>query len=271
MIGGRGGGEVQPEHLDEHQLRQPGRDDARARVRRRTIFERVVDARLDPSRRRARRHAHDERGREDAHCRIEQRVGRVEVAADDVGAFAAAAVTDDRKHAPRRCVHQLQHRDAIRRRRTADVVSVSVGDHDDITGAGPVPFAVVARDPTRPARDDVEDDQPFGTRMERAGGRRSARIRRRTLRSIRNGRRSHLRGGAVRVRAATPRARRSSLSHHRARRLDPWRLGQPSWCLGHSRCPDSAAHSSRHQPPRFGRPACTAPARSDANDTRKTP
>ena len=95
----------------------------------------------------------------------------MEVAADDVGAFAATAVTDDRKHAPRRRVHELQHRDAIRRRLTADVVPVPVGDHDDVAGAGPVAFAVVARDPTRPARDDVEDDQSFGTWMERAGDR----------------------------------------------------------------------------------------------------
>ena len=133
--------------------------------------ERVGDARLDPTRCRAGWHAHDERGGEDPHRRIEERVGRVQVTADDVGAFTAAAVPDDRKHAPRWGVHQVEHRHAICGRGTADVVPVPVGDDDDIAGTGPVAFAVVARDPARPARDDVEDDQALGAGMEHAGDR----------------------------------------------------------------------------------------------------
>ena len=93
----------------------------------------------------------------------------MQVSADDVGAFAATAVTDDGQDAPGWCVHQVEHRDAICGRRAADVVPVAVGDDDDVTRAGPVPFAVIARDPTRTLGDDVKDDQTFGAGMEHAG------------------------------------------------------------------------------------------------------
>ena len=63
----------------------------------------------------------------------------------------------------------------------ADHVVVAVRQHDHVAGVGPVPFAVVARDPARAASDDVEQDHAFGARVEQVGERRRRRLERERL------------------------------------------------------------------------------------------
>ena len=92
------------------------------------------------------------------------------------------------------------------------VVLVAVGDHDHVTRLGPVPVAVVARDPARAPGDDVEEDQPLGAGVERVGERRSASTRTRTPRSAPSGRRSRLRGAAARARRSSATSGRLGIS-----------------------------------------------------------
>ena len=55
------------------------------------------------------------------------------------------------------------------------------GQHDHVAGLGPVPFAVVARDPAGAASDDVEQDHALGTGVEQVGERRRRRLERERL------------------------------------------------------------------------------------------
>jgi len=93
---------------------------------------------------------------------VEERVLRMQIAADNVGAVAAAAVAQNGQHLPRRRREQGDDRHTLSRLEPADVVLVTVRQHDHVAGARPMSFAVcVERDPQRALGDDVEEDQPL--------------------------------------------------------------------------------------------------------------
>ena len=139
-------------------------------VRRRCrIGERVVDARPYPTGGRAVRQSHDEHGWERPHRRVEQWVGRVHVAAHDLGAASATAVAQHRNHGPRQRVEEREDRNARRRSLAAHAVVIAVRHHDDVARVGPVAHAVVDGHPARPRRDDVEQGQPVRTGHQGVG------------------------------------------------------------------------------------------------------
>ena len=162
--------EVDAQHLDQHQLGQAGRDQARRQVGRgHGVGERVVDAGLDPAGRGTARQADHEHRRQRPHRRVEQRVVGVQVAADEVGTPPATAVAEHRHLLPRQRVEQREDRHALGGRLAAHRVVVAVGQHDHVARVGPVAHTVVDGDPARPRGDDVEQRQPIGAGVERVG------------------------------------------------------------------------------------------------------
>ena len=170
MVGGGGRRQVHPEHLDQHQLGQPGRQGVGAHAGRCRFLEGQGDAGLHPAGGRPRREPDDEGEGEDPHGRVEQRVLGVEVPADEVGAGPSSAVVDRRQDVPRRRgVEQREDRHALGRCLAPDGVPVAVGQHDHVSLGGPMALAVGGRHPARPLGEDVEEDQAVGAGVERVG------------------------------------------------------------------------------------------------------
>ena len=182
VVGRRRRRQVEPQHLDQHQLGQAGGDRVRAQVGRRRLLERVRDAGLHPAGGGPVGQGHDERRRQRPQRRVEQRILRVQVAADQVDPGAAPAVADRRQVIPRERIEQRVDRHRFGRGVAADRVPVAVGQHDHVALVGPVAHPVVGRHPARAAGDDVEQDDPLRAGVQRIGQRRPASIRRRSPR-----------------------------------------------------------------------------------------
>ena len=187
------------------------------------FLERIGDARLDPSRRGTVRRTHDERRRQRPQHRIEQRVLGMEVAADDVGLRAAAAVADQRQVVPGRRIEEGADRNPFGRRFATDRVTVPVGEHDDVTLARPVPVTLVQGDPARTVRHDVEEDQSLGAGVKHVGDRARRGLERKGVGEL--GPEEDGAFEAKLVECAFPAAGRSW--------CDIWLLGQARRCLGH--------------------------------------
>jgi hypothetical protein len=140
-----------------------------ARCWARGCLEGVGDARVEPALCRSRWRSEDESGRKCPKAWLEERVVRVQEAADNVCASAACAVADDRELVPRwRCDH-AGDRGGDGWLDASHQVSVAVGKHDDLTGVRPVPLAVGRSHPASTVRHDVEEDQSLRSGAQHAG------------------------------------------------------------------------------------------------------
>ena len=162
LVGRRGVGQVGADHLDEHQLGQARGQRVGAGVGGPALVDGVGDARLHPADGRSVGQPHDEHRREGAQRGIEERVGRVEVAAHEIGRGPLrrrGARRAARARAGGRATIPIGH--ALGRLAAADQVAVAVRDDDHIALGGPVAGAVVGPgDPARAPGDDVEQDDP---------------------------------------------------------------------------------------------------------------
>src|SRR5690606_34089478 len=96
---------------------------------------------------------------------IEQRIVGDEIAADDVGLRAAAAVAHDGKRRPRRGSHERRdRRDLVAEGSTVHDVPVTIGEHDDIAGLCGSALALVEDDRAAAGGDDVEEGQTVAAR-----------------------------------------------------------------------------------------------------------
>jgi len=104
------------------------------------------------------RRAHHEYRREYAKAGVEQRILRVQVAADDIGQIAVSSVADHRHLPPGWHLQDAGHRDKIGIAHAAHAVLVAVRKHDDVAAARPMLITGVNGDPARAACNDVKQD-----------------------------------------------------------------------------------------------------------------
>ena len=158
------------QHLGQHELGKTSGERVGREVRqRRRVRQRIVDAGLDPPRRRTAQQSHDEDRGQRPEGGVEEGIGGVQEAAHHLGTPPAAAVAEKWHLGPWQRVDQGQDRDALRRALATHDVVVRIGQHDDVARVGPVANAVVDRDPARSRGHDVEQRQAVRSRHDRVG------------------------------------------------------------------------------------------------------
>jgi hypothetical protein len=153
---------MEAKDLDEQQLRQARHHDARTRWCRLGVLQRIGDVGAHPVGGGSVRRAHHEHRREDPKAGVEQRVPRVQVAADHIGQLAVRSVADHRHLPPGWHLQERGYRDEAGVPYAAHAVLVAVRKHDDVATPRPVLVTVVNSDPAGAAGDDVEQDDAVG-------------------------------------------------------------------------------------------------------------
>ena len=152
----------------------------------------------------------------------------VEVAAHEVGPGAATAVPEggDLAHGSGSSSAGSARDSAGACRRSC---VVAVGQHDHVTLLGPVPLAVLAGHPARPAGDDVEEDHALRAGVQRVGQRQRGGLERERLGELRTEEERALEPQLLERRGSGVAARTSGVA---ARSGGSW-----SWAAPH--CPDT--------------------------------
>jgi len=126
------------------------------------VLERIGDVGAHPVGGGSVGRAHHEHRREHPKAGIEQRVPRVQVAADHIGQVAARPVADHRHLPPGRHLQEGGYRDEAGVLYAAHAVLVAVRKHDDVATPRPVLVTVINGNPAGAAGDDVEQDDTVG-------------------------------------------------------------------------------------------------------------